>query len=200
MRAVRHYTASAGTRQCLIASCNYCIHSGLRCINPLQSPPMGAFHEQESNVPLVPMDTFPHSTTQHNDPPPYAYMPLSPVTSETSSPIPRKSLLSPPPPEFPFDDSVAVSPSVIPTSSLATTLQDPLLQCDVKFSRLIIQKIILPRLRVGVLKWKDRETLEFYPQNKDDVDTLPSSFLVIFHSRTHRLMVEESTDSEDKSR
>ena len=133
---------------------------------------MGALHEQESNAPLIPMDSF-----QHRDPPPpHAYTPLlSPVPSSSpSSPIPRKSILSPPPPPpsegSPFDVST-VGPSA--SSSLGTALQDPLLLCDAKFARLIVQQVILPRLRVGVLKWKDRETLEFYPQNKDDVPPPP---------------------------
>src|SRR5207237_3450348 len=72
----------------------------------------------------------------------------------------HKSIILPPP---------EGNPLLGPVTSHRTTLTDPLLQCDAKFALLIVQQIILPRARVGVLKWKDRETLEFYPQNKDDV-------------------------------
>lgn len=130
---------------------------------------MGVLREQETSLPLLEMAS-PHPGTQYNEPPPYAYTALvSPTASEPSSPEPMsprtgtgagKSILLPPPEETP----------IVPiTTNLRTTLTDPLLQCDAKFAQLIVQKIILPRTRVGVLKWKDRETLEFYPQNKDDV-------------------------------
>jgi hypothetical protein len=129
---------------------------------------MGILHEQETSLPLLPMDS-PHPGSQYNDPPPYAYTPLSPTASEPSdlSPramSPRKSILLPRP-SLPDEAPVPM----VPVASLGTTLQDPLLQCDAKFAQLIVHKIILPRVRVGVLKWKDRETLEFYPQNQDDV-------------------------------
>ena len=120
---------------------------------------MGVLHEQDTSLPLLQMSS-PRSSSQSNAPPPYAYTPLSPTISEPSSPTPRKSLLLPPP---------EGNPLLVPVTSQRTTLSDPLLQCDAKFATLIIQQIILPRARVGVLKWKDRETLEFYPQNKDDV-------------------------------
>jgi hypothetical protein len=130
---------------------------------------MGFLNDQETNAPLMEMDPFPH--IPQREPPPYAYTPLSPTASIPSSPtIPTsKTILIPPPP------SESTRSSQIPNTPLSEfpfrplNSADPLTTCDAKFADIIMTHVILPRLRVGVLKWKDRETFEFIPQTKDDV-------------------------------
>src|ERR1700738_2354618 len=128
---------------------------------------MGIYHEQKSNAPFTPMDQFPHHT-RHQDPPPYAYEPLTPSTSAPTSPvIPRadsKTILVPPPRNF------TPPPHVVAQSPLtALDPRNPLPTCDTRFANIILTNIILPRLRVGVMNWKDRETFEYVPQTKEDV-------------------------------
>ena len=137
---------------------------------------MGFLHDQETNAPLMEMDPFPH--IPQREPPPYAYTALSPTGSVPSSPtIPAtKTILVPPPPP----PSESTRSSQIPNTPLSEfpfrplNSADPLTTCDAKFADIIMTHVILPRLRVGVLKWKDRETFEFIPQTKDDVRLLTS--------------------------
>jgi hypothetical protein len=128
---------------------------------------MGIVHQQETIVSLIPMDPLP--TASQRDPPPYAYSPLTPESesSPPSPPIAGKTVLVPPPSE--------ISTSAIPATPATETpvrildSHDPLSTCDTRFADLVLTHIILPRLRVGVLRWKDRESLEFVPRTKEDV-------------------------------
>ena len=129
---------------------------------------MGIVNEEESNIPLNAMDSFSH--TLQRDPPPYAYTPLTPQTeSSPSSPIiASKTVLAPPPSDGPHFSSTSVTPA--PATPLRVLdSQDPLSTCDTRFADIVLKHIILPRLRVGVLRWKDRETFEYVPQTKEDV-------------------------------
>jgi hypothetical protein len=131
---------------------------------------MGVVH-QETNAPLIPMDSLP--PTPQRDPPPYAYTPLTPSEPPSSPPpIAGKTVLVPPPSDLlspPF--SLPATPATpAPTTSLRVLdAQDPLLTCDTRFADIVLTHIILPRLRVGVLRWKDRETFEYVPRTKEDV-------------------------------
>jgi hypothetical protein len=131
---------------------------------------MGIKHEQESNARLIPMDPFPHlSQSGEREPPPYAYTPLTPTTSAPTSPvIPASKAVSVPRP---------VSPAQRTEMSTFRTLNsnDPLSTCDSRLADIILTNIILPRLRVGVLRYKDRESFEYVPRSKEDV--LPRSSL-----------------------
>jgi hypothetical protein len=46
---------------------------------------------------------------------------------------------------------------------------DPLLASDARFADLILANVILPRLRVGILQYKDKESFEYMRQSKADV-------------------------------
>jgi hypothetical protein len=125
---------------------------------------MGAQHEQESNAPLIPMDPFPHLSNTQHDPPPYEYMPLTPSRSAPTSPIipPSKTVLVRPP----------VEPTQTPQPPIRLNSLDPLSTCDARFAKIILNNIIIPRLRVGVLRYKDRESFEYVPKTKEDVRAL----------------------------
>ena len=134
---------------------------------------MGIVHEQETNVRLIPMDPYP--TASQRDPPPYAYSPLTPEpeSSPSSPAINWKTVLIPPPSDVSTSSPVPATPATeIPTAEIPIRIldsRDPLSTCDARFADLVLTHIILPRLRVGVLRWKDRESLEFVPQTKEDV-------------------------------
>jgi hypothetical protein len=125
---------------------------------------MGAHHEQESNAPLIPMDPFPHLSNTQRDPPPYQYMPLTPESTESA----------PTSPTIPASKTVLVPPPIQPAQTFADDpvrldSRDPLSSCDTRFANIILNNIILPRLRVGVMRYKDRESFEYVPKTKDDV-------------------------------
>ena len=134
---------------------------------------MGIVHQQETNIRMIPMDPFP--TASQRDPPPYAYSPLTPEsdTSPSSPPITGKTVLVPPPSEISTSSPIPATPATeIPTTEIPIRIldsHDPLSTCDSRFADLVLTHIIIPRLRVGVLRWKDRESLEFVPQTKEDV-------------------------------
>ena len=116
---------------------------------------------------------------QH-DPPPYAYTPLTPTVSQPAtppaspppqSPTEGKTILVPPQGESVRVSRIltAATRSEIPVRVLSSC--DPLSTCDARFADIILTHVIIPRLRVGVLRWKDRETFEFVPQTKEDVSS-----------------------------
>ena len=118
-----------------------------------------------------------------SDPPPYAIHHLSsPALTPPGSPIQTKTVLVPPPTPPPATSQVSHAPITLPTTTAPAAAKpvelrtldsrDPLSTCDARFADLILEQVILPRLRVGVLRWKDRESFEFVPQTKDDVQPL----------------------------
>ena len=124
------------------------------------------------------------SNPQEEDPPAYAYDPQGPTPPATPAPTGKTVLVPPPTPPrtispFPVSSTsntrvpLAETPLTIPPPSGAQlrTLdsRDPLSTCDARFADLILTHVIIPRLRVGVLRWKDRESLEYVPQTKEDV-------------------------------
>jgi hypothetical protein len=60
-------------------------------------------------------------------------------------------------------------PTIQDTGSTST---NPLPACDSRFADLIVNRIIMPRLRAGVLQGEDHETLEFVPRTRADVPSL----------------------------
>lgn len=129
---------------------------------------MGIVHEQETNAPVNSNDPFPH--LPQRDPPPYTYTILTPSTSA--------SQLTTPPATPPPAPATEVKTVLVPAPDTTTPSQnairaldsrDPLSTCDERFADVILTQIIIPRLRVGVLSWKDRETFEFVPRTKEDV-------------------------------
>src|SRR5271156_408989 len=142
---------------------------------------MTVVQKQESG--LVPMDA---NTPPHDPPPSYSYTPLSPTTSSmpvtpaTSPPLspqPRpnaKTVLVPQPlTPVPVVGTAAATEGRRPVVMTVLKEREPLTTCDSRFADLILTHVILPRLRVGVLKWKDMETFEYIPQTKDDVPPFP---------------------------
>ena len=140
---------------------------------------MTVIQKQESG--LVPME----ANNPHDPPPSYSYTPLSrttssmPVTPATSPPLspqPRpnaKTVLAPQPiTPVPVINTVPRTEDRRPVMMNVLKERQPLSTCDSRFADLILTQAILPRLRVGVLKWKDRETFEYIPQTKDDVSSL----------------------------
>jgi len=140
---------------------------------------MTVIQKQESG--LVPME----ANNPHDPPPSYSYTPLSPTTSS----MPVTPATSPPlsPQPHPNAKTVLVPQPITPVPAISTVPRtedrrpvmmnvlkerQPLSTCDSRFADLILTQAILPRLRVGVLKWKDRETFEYIPQTKDDVSSL----------------------------
>jgi hypothetical protein len=126
---------------------------------------MTVIHEQETGnyVAMAPLSQY----SQH-DPPPYAYSPLGQTDSpNAATPAGGKTILVPPPSEIPSAPIPAAPVAESPLRLLDS--HDPLSTCDARFADLILTHIILPRLRVGVLRWKDYESLEFVPQTKEDV-------------------------------
>src|SRR5262245_26452457 len=132
---------------------------------------MGAVHEANANAPVTPTEADPplHHRPQSSpphDPPPYIDPPLTPSSPEPSSP--RHSVMNtgtpafvpPPPPQSSTSTQV---PSAQANSS------DPLLASDARFADLILANVILPRLRVGILHYKDKESFEYMRQSKVDV-------------------------------
>lgn len=131
---------------------------------------MGIVHEQETNAPMVPMEALPGSS--QSDPPPYAYTPLTPSESPESPEPPMlgaKTVLVPPPSEFGLSSNIPTTPATSENFARVLDSRDPLSTCDAKFADLVLTHVIIPRLRVGVLRWKDRETLEYVPRTKEDV-------------------------------
>lgn len=134
---------------------------------------MGIVHEQETGLLMIPMDLSP--TASQRDPPPYAYSPLTPPpeSSPSSAPITGKTVLVPPPSDISSFSPIPATPATeVPTAEVPVRIldsRDPLSTCDSRFADLVLTHIILPRLRVGVLRWKDRESLEFVPRTKEDV-------------------------------
>jgi len=140
---------------------------------------MGIVHEQETNALVTSSDPFPH--LPQRDPPPYVYAPLSPSTSSHRATPP---VTPPPAPAMEVKTVLAPPPDATTPSQNAIRVldsRDPLSTCDTRFADIILTQIILPRLRVGVLSWKDRETFEFVPQTKEDVfpRTPHTLFLII---------------------
>src|SRR5579862_1212385 len=114
-------------------------------------------YEQETNAPMIPMDPFSNPPIQ--DPPPYAYAPLTPESSRPSRSVSPygKAVPSPPPSESIETSQIPSTPRTWqPYNSV-----DPLMLSDERFADIILKNVILPRLRVGIYKWKDRESFEF---------------------------------------
>jgi hypothetical protein len=126
----------------------------------------------ETNVPMIPMDSFGRNAFQ--EPPPYAYTPLSDDHAESSAPTsPRFSPVIkpvnaniPPPRESIGTSQVPPTPSA---SAPAINSTDPLILSDERFAEIILTNVIQPRLRVGMFKWKDTESFEYLRQSKEDV-------------------------------
>ena len=70
-------------------------------------------------------------------------------------------------------ESTRTAPATSEVAIRVLDSRDPLSTCDTRFADIILANVIIPRLRVGVLRWKDRETFEFVPQTKEDVPPLP---------------------------
>ena len=142
---------------------------------------MGILHEQETNSPQLTSDPFPH--LPQRDPPPYAYSALTPTVSQPATPPATpppapvtstevKTVLVPPTDlDSARDSQVLGTTTELPVRVLDS--RDPLSTCDARFADIILTHVIIPRLRVGVLRWKDRETFEFVPQTKEDVPHPP---------------------------
>jgi hypothetical protein len=104
------------------------------------------------------------------DPPPYTYSRLSPDEApRPSTQVGGKTILVPHPAESVQSSSRMAAIPVNDTHLRVLDSHDPLSTCDARFADLILTHMILPRLRVGVLRWKDRESLEYVPQTKEDV-------------------------------
>ena len=65
----------------------------------------------------------------------------------------------------------AALPSIVPTQDASSSSENPLPACDARFADLIFNRILMSRLRAGVLEGEDRETLEFVPRTRTDVLT-----------------------------
>jgi len=126
---------------------------------------------------MIPMHSM--SPEQRQDPPPYAYNPLStPGESQPTSPILSeggKTVLVPPPP-------TTMTTGTSPTEGLRTPLlpptlenstsgdaHDELLAKDEKFAELILTHIIIPRIRRDILKCRDHQSLEYIKKTSEDV-------------------------------
>lgn len=168
--------------------------TGLRHVLHTGSPvsSMGIVHEQETNALVTSSDPFPH--LPQRDPPPYVYAPLTPSSSHCATPP-----VTPPPAPAMEAKTVLVPPpdATTPSQTAIRVLdsRDPLSTCDTRFADIILTHIILPRLRVGVLSWKDRETFEFVPQTKEDVSP-PRTAHPLFHNL---IVLEEGAHSSDKA-
>ena len=129
-------------------------------------------YDQETNAPMISMDTLTYPS--QTDPPAYSYSALTPSSSRAGSPRLTPSTKVPLLPPPPRNESVGTShiprtPSTEGAAVLPNISIDPILSFDTRFAELIVSQIILPRLRVGVLRWKDRESFAYIPQSKDDV-------------------------------
>jgi len=151
------------------------------------------------------------SNPQEEDPPAYAYHAQGPTPPATPA-LTGKTVLVPPPtpprtispvPLSPPSNTrvpLAGTPITIPLPSGAElrTLdsRDPLSSCDARFADLILTHVITPRLRVGVLRWKDRESLEYVPQTKEDVrrPRMHSVFLAFLVSSGLRRFIEKAAN------
>jgi len=148
----------------------------------LFSSAMTAFPENQQTG-VIPIASHP----REDDPPAYTYHPLSSrgPTPPGTPDLTGKTILVPPPTPPRTISPALVSPlsnTRVPLSATPTTIpalsgaelrtldsRDPLSTCDARFADLILTHVIIPRLRVGVLRWKDRESLEYVPQTKEDV-------------------------------
>ena len=148
----------------------------------LFSSAMTAFPETQQTG-VIPIASHP----REDDPPAYTYHPLSSrgPTPPGTPDLTGKTILVPPPTPPRTISPALVSPlsnTRVPLSATPTTIpalsgaelrtldsRDPLSTCDARFADLILTHVIIPRLRVGVLRWKDRESLEYVPQTKEDV-------------------------------
>jgi len=134
---------------------------------------------------LIPMHTM--SAQQRQDPPPYAYNPLStPAQSPPTSPLLTgggKTVLVPPPPTA---NTTSASPTgrsnepLLPPAlerSGSRDAHDELLAKDTRFAELILAHIIIPRIRRDILKCRDHQSLEYVERTDQDVSprTSPQS-------------------------
>jgi hypothetical protein len=51
----------------------------------------------------------------------------------------------------------------------AINSEDPLTEKDARFAELIMMHVIQPRLRIGGLKWKDRNSFQYMRRTEEDV-------------------------------